>query len=285
MSEMAFRLLAGTFSFTRMLANFDINSAHNSGLDMSLTNFRDIPLHRDCPGSGNFRDPRYYSELSLAIKRESTGFCSTLSARVRDPGASWSGGSRSQERRLPRNPSGASGGKCIRIPKRLPSSLPRTAQQISILDVSHMTCAIPPKLPRMPTVHPRVVIAVGILVGLLLWLCTRHSVVALAVVEQAVGISHAVKFPPFLGVSHQPFEQPTVPGYAAVVEGQSVPKICAGLETIARGSPAVVRPQSIVTARAAMVVNRSTVIASAASSSKVSAEHCSPAMIWATTRA
>jgi hypothetical protein len=42
-------------------------------------------------------------------------------------------------------------------------------QQLTILDVTHMTCATPPKLPRMPTVHPRVVIAVGILVGLLLW--------------------------------------------------------------------------------------------------------------------
>jgi hypothetical protein len=40
-------------------------------------------------------------------------------------------------------------------------------QQLTILDVSHMTCATPPKLPRTPRVHPGIVIAATLLAGLL----------------------------------------------------------------------------------------------------------------------
>jgi Resolvase, N terminal domain len=40
-------------------------------------------------------------------------------------------------------------------------------QQLTILDVSHMTCATPLKLPRTPRVHPEIVIAATLLAGLL----------------------------------------------------------------------------------------------------------------------
>jgi hypothetical protein len=38
-------------------------------------------------------------------------------------------------------------------------------QQLAVLDVSHL--AAPTMFPRMPTVHPGVVIAVGVLLGFL----------------------------------------------------------------------------------------------------------------------
>jgi hypothetical protein len=40
-------------------------------------------------------------------------------------------------------------------------------QQLTILDVSHMSCTTPPKLPRMPTLHPGIVVAATLLFGLL----------------------------------------------------------------------------------------------------------------------
>jgi hypothetical protein len=98
------------------------------------------------------------------------------------------------------------------------------SQQIAVLDVSRLFSCVSdatPKRwsPRMPGLRPRIVVAMGILSGLLSFGLHRQPVIALRVVHSAILIRDRVEFPPFLGATNKTFEQATMSGQQTVARG------------------------------------------------------------------